>query len=153
MAGTFSQIYIQTVFAVKGRENLIHREWKGELCKYMAGIIKGKDQKPIIVNGMPDHIHAFIGLRPSMAISDLVRDIKNNSSNFINDKKWLKGKFSWQGGYGAFSYSHGQIEKVYNYILNQEEHHRKKTFREEYLQFLNEFDVSYEERYLFEWIE
>jgi len=153
MAGTFSQIYIQAVFAVKGRENLIRREWKDELHKYIAGIIKGKDQKSIIVNGMPDHIHAFIGLRPSMAISDLLRDIKNNSSNFINDKKWVRGKFSWQGGYGAFSYSHSQIETVYNYILNQEEHHRRKTFREEYLQFLKEFDVPYEEKYLFEWIE
>jgi len=153
MAGTFSQIYIQAVFAVKGRENLIRREWKDELHKYIAGIIKGKDQKSIIVNGMPDHIHTFIGLRPSMAISDLLRDIKNNSSNFINDKKWVRGRFSWQGGYGAFSYSHSQIETVYNYILNQEEHHRRKTFREEYLQFLKEFDVPYEERYLFEWIE
>jgi len=153
MAGTFSQIYIQVVFAVKGRENLIHKEWKNELHKYIAGIIKGKGQKSIIVNGMSDHIHAFIGLRPSMAISDLVRDIKNNSSNFINNKSLVKGKFSWQGGYGAFSYSHRQIETVYNYILNQEEHHRKKTFREEYLQFLKEFDVPYEEQYLFEWIE
>lgn len=153
MAGTFSQIYIQAVFAVKGRENLIRNEWKDELHKYIAGIIKGKDQKPIIVNGMPDHIHVFIGLRPSMAISDLLRDIKNNSTNFINDKKWLRGKFSWQGGYGAFSYSHSQIDTVYNYILNQEEHHCRKTFREEYLLFLKEFDVPYEERYLFEWIE
>ena len=150
MAGTYSQIYIQVVFAVKGRENLIHKEWRSELHKYIAGIIKGKGQKPIIVNGTSDHIHAFIGLRPSIAISDLVRDIKNNSSNFINDKKLVKGRFSWQAGYGAFSYSHRQIDAVYNYILNQEEHHRKKTFREEYLQFLKEFDVSYEEQYLFE---
>jgi len=119
----------------------------------MAGIIKGKDQKPIIVNGMPDHIHVFIGLRPSMAISDLVRDIKNNSSNFINNNDWIKGKFQWQEGYGAFSYGHSQIENVYNYILNQEQHHKKKTFRQEYLEFLEKFEVPYEERYLFEWIE
>ncbi len=96
MPGTFSQVYIQIVFAVKGRENLIMRNWGTDLHKYIAGIIKGKNQKPIIVNGMPDHIHAFVGLRPAMAIADLVRDIKNNSSNFINDRRLVKGKFSWQ---------------------------------------------------------
>ncbi len=152
MPGTFSQIYIQVVFAVKGRENLINKIWKDELHKYIAGIIKGKGQKSIIVNGMPDHIHAFIGLRPSMSISDLVRDIKNNSSNFINDHKFVKGKFSWQEGYGAFSYSHSQIQTVYDYILTQEEHHKKKTFKEEYLDFLNKFEVEYDEQYLFEWL-
>lgn len=151
MPGTFSQIYIQVVFAVKGRENLISKSWSKELYKYIAGIIKGKEQKSIIVNGMPDHIHAFIGLRPAMAISDLVRDIKNNSSNFINDKKWIKGKFAWQQGYGAFSYSHSQIDIVYNYILNQESHHKKKTFREEYLELLKKFELEYDEKYLFEW--
>jgi putative transposase len=153
MAGTFSQIYIQVVFAVKGRENLISNSWKDDLHKYLAGIIKGKEQKPIIVNGMPDHIHAFIGLRPSMSFSDLVRDMKNNSSNFINDKKWIKGRFSWQEGYGAFSYSHSHIQRVYNYILNQEEHHRKKSFREEYDDFLKKFEVEHSEKYLFDWIE
>src|ERR1700722_4589941 len=142
MAGTFSQVYIQIVFAVKGRENLISKNWHEELNKYIAGIIRAKEQKPIIVNGMPDHIHAFVGLRPSMAISDLVRDIKNNSSNFINDKKFVKGRFSWQEGYGTFSYSHKDIEAIYNYILNQEEHHKKKTFKEEYLEFLKEFEVT-----------
>ncbi len=150
MPGTFSQIYIQIVFAVKGRENLISTVWEGELHKYIAGIIKGKEQKPIIVNGMPDHIHAFIGLRPSMAISDLVRDIKNNSTNFINDKRLVKGKFSWQEGYGAFSYAHSQIESVYNYILQQKEHHKKKTFNEEYVEFLKKFNVGYDPKYLFE---
>src|SRR5829696_8962278 len=117
MAGTFSQLYIQLVVAVKGREDLIKNEWKEELHKYISGIIKGKNQKPIIVNGMPDHIHAFIGLRPVMPISDLARDIKNNSSNFINDRRYVKEKFSWQEGYGAFSYGHSQIGSVYNYIL------------------------------------
>ena len=141
------------VFAVKGRSNIIGRAWKDELHKYIAGIIKRKEQKSIIVNGMPDHVHAFIGLRPSMALSDLVRDMKNNSSNFINDKRWVKGKFSWQEGYGAFSYSHSQIETVFKYILNQEQHHRKMTFREEYLAFLKAFDVRYDERFLFEWTE
>lgn len=152
MAGTFSQIYIQVVFAVKGRENLVGKTWKDELNKYIAGIIKGKEQKPIIVNGMSDHIHAFVGLRPAMAIADLVRDIKNNSSNFINEKKFVKGKFSWQEGYGAFSYGHSQIETVYNYILNQEKHHAKKTFKEEYIDFLKKFEIDYDEKYLFEWI-
>ena len=153
MPGTFSQIYIQVVFAVKGRENLISKEWKEDLHKYIAGIIKGKGQQSIIVNGMPDHIHAFIGLRPAMSISDLVRDIKNNSSNFINDNKFVKGKFSWQEGYGAFSYSHSHIENVYQYILNQEEHHKKKTFKDEYIDFLTKFNVDYDEKYLFDWIE
>ncbi len=152
MSGTFSQVYIQVVFAVKGRENVIDKQWKDELHKYIAGIVKAKGQKSIIVNGMPDHIHAFIGLKPSMAISDLVRDIKNNSSNFINDKKFVKGKFSWQEGYGTFSYSHSHIQTVYDYILNQEEHHKKKTFKEEYIEFLKKFEVEYDEKYLFDWI-
>ncbi|HEX4877938.1 MAG TPA: IS200/IS605 family transposase [Chitinophagaceae bacterium] len=151
MAGTFSQLYIQVVFAVKGRQNLIQKEWSEELYKYIAGIIKGKNQKPIIVNGMPDHIHIFIGLRPAISIADLVRDIKANSSNFINEKKWIKGKFAWQEGYGAFSYSHSHINNVYNYILNQEQKHKEKTFREEYLEFLSSFEIEHDEKYLFEW--
>ena len=153
MAGTFSQLYIQVVFAVKGRENLISKSWRDDLHKYIAGIIKGKEQKPIIVNGMPDHIHAFVGLRPSMPISDLVRDIKNNSSNFINEHKFVKGKFSWQEGYGAFSYSHSHIGRVYDYILNQEEHHMKKTFKEEYSELLKKFEIEHNEKYLFEWLD
>jgi REP element-mobilizing transposase RayT len=152
MAGTYSQIYLQIVFAVKGRENLIAQSWKDELHKNISGIIKEKEQKPIIVNGMPDHIHAFIGLKPSMRISDLVRDIKNNSSKFINEKGWLKGKFSWQEGYGVFSYSHSHIERVYNYILNQEEHHRKKTFKDEYLELLKKFEIEFKEAYVFDFI-
>jgi REP element-mobilizing transposase RayT len=152
MAGTYSQIYLQVVFAVKGRENLIAQSWKDELHKYISGIIKEKEQKPIIVNGMPDHIHAFIGLKPSMRISDLVRDIKNNSSKFINEKGWLKGRFSWQEGYGVFSYSHSHIERVYNYILKQEEHHRKKTFKDEYLELLKKFNVEFKEAYVFDFI-
>ena len=137
MADAFSQIYIQYVFAVKGRENLLQQPWREEVFKYMAGIVKGKNQKPIIVNGVSDHVHVFVGLKPAMNISDLIRDIKNNSSNFINDQKFLKGKFSWQEGYGAFSYSHSQIDNVYQYIANQEEHHRKKTFQDEYQEFLS----------------
>ncbi len=151
MHGTFSQIYIQIVFAVKGRENLINPKWNKDLHKYIAGTIHGKNQKSIIVNGMPDHIHAFVGLKPAMSISDLVRDIKNSSSNFVNENKLVKGKFAWQDGYGAFSYAHSQISNVYNYILNQEEHHKTKIFRQEYLDFLKAFEISYDEKYLFEW--
>jgi len=151
MPGTFSQIYIQIVFAVKGRQNLIHDSWKNDLHKYIAGIIKGKNQKPIIVNGMPHHIHAFVGLRPAMAIADLARDIKNNSSNFINDHQFVKGKFAWQEGYGAFSYSHSHIGNVYDYVLNQEKHHKKKTFKEEYIDLLRKFEIEHDEKYLFDW--
>jgi len=153
MAGTYSQIYIHYVCAVKGRENLLLKPWRDEVFKYMSGIIKGKNQKPIIVNGVADHVHIFVGLIPVMRISDLIRDIKNNSSNFINQQKFLSGKFSWQEGYGAFSYAHSQVEKVYEYILNQEEHHRKKTFQEEYKEFLQKFDVEYKEKYMFEWLD
>lgn len=153
MVGTFSQIYIQYVFAVKGRENLLQKPWRDEVFKYIAGIIKEKNQKAIIVNGVTDHVHVFVGLKPSMNISDLVRDIKNNSSKFINEQRFLKGKFSWQEGYGAFSYAHSQIESVYQYILRQEEHHMKKTFKEEYLDFLQKFKIDYSEKYLFEWLD
>ena len=151
MAGTFSQIYIQIVFAVNGRSNLLQEPWRDEVFKYMAGIIKGKNQKPIIVNGVSNHVHLFVGLKPSMSVSDLVRDVKNNSTNFINDRKWISGKFSWQEGFGSFSYSHSQIDQVYQYILNQKEHHRKKTFKEEYLDFLRKFEIEYDEKYLFDW--
>ncbi len=152
MAGTYSQIYIQIVFAVKGRQNLIGKEWQEELNKYISGIITNKGHKTMIVNGVSDHIHVFVGLKPSMAISDLVRDIKNNSSNFINDRKLVAGKFSWQEGYGAFSYAQSQVKTVYNYILNQETHHKKTTFKDEYHDFIDEFEIDYNEKYLFEWL-
>jgi putative transposase len=153
MADTFTQIYIQVVFAVRNRSNLIQNNWENELYKYIAGIIKGKGQKSIIVNGMPDHVHLFIGLKPTIAISDLVRDVKNNSSHFINTQNYVKNKFEWQEGYGAFSYSHSSIQNVYEYILNQKEHHKIKSFREEYLDFLQKYEIVYNEKYLFEWIE
>ena len=153
MPGTFSQIYIQVVFAVKRRENLLQKPWRDEVFKYMAGIIKEKNQKPIIVNGVTDHVHLFIGLKPVMSLSDLVRDVKINTTNFINDRKFLNTKFSWQEGYGAFSYSHSQLDTVYQYILNQEEHHKKKTFKAEYLELLEKFEIEYDEKYLFDWIE
>ena len=151
MAGTFSQIYIQVVFAVNGRTNLLQKPWRDEVFKYMSGIVKGKNQKPIIVNGVANHVHLFVGLKPSMSLSDLIRDVKNNSTNFINEQNFVRGKFSWQEGFGSFSYSHSQIEQVYQYILKQEEHHHKMTFKEEYLDFLKKFEVEYDEKYLFEW--
>ncbi len=151
MAGSFSQIYIQIVFGVKRRENLLKKPWRDEVFKYISGIISGKNQKAIIVNGVSDHVHVFVGLRPSMCISDLVRDIKNNSANFINENNWVKGKFAWQEGYGAFSYSQSAVDNVYNYILNQEAHHSEKEFRVEYIEFLKEFEVEYDEKYLLDW--
>ncbi|GIV46193.1 MAG: hypothetical protein KatS3mg036_1011 [Ignavibacterium sp.] len=153
MPGTYSQIYIHIVFAVKGRENLLNKNLREEIFRYISGIIKQKGHKPIIVNGYFDHVHCFVGLKPSVAISDLVRDIKNNSSKFINEKKYFRGKFHWQEGYGVFSYSHSQIKKVYDYILRQEEHHRKKSFKEEYLELLNKFEIDYKPEFLFQWVE
>ncbi len=153
MAGTYSQIYIQFVFAVQGRQNLLKREWRDEVFKYISGIIKNKEQKPIIVNGVEDHVHVFVGMKPSLAPSDLIRDVKNNSSNFINQHKWIEGRFNCQEGYGAFSYSHSQIETVYNYILRQEQHHAKQTFKDEYLDLLKKFEIEHDVKYLFEWVE
>jgi len=153
MPGTFSQIYIQTVFAVQNRECMIHSSWEAELYKYISGIVRNKEQKMLAINGMPDHIHFFIGMKPSCCLSDLVREIKKSSNDFIRDKKFLKYKFNWQEGYGAFSYSHSQIDSVINYIMNQKEHHKKQTFREEYLDFLKKFEISFKDKYLFKWIE
>lgn len=152
MAGTYSQIYIQYVFAVKGRDNLLQKPWRENLFKYMAGIIRNQGHKTIIVNGNSDHVHVFLGLKPSSSISDLVRDIKSESTKFINDNRFVRGRFSWQDGYGVFSYSHSQIESVYNYILKQEDHHKKKTFRDEYIDFLKKFEIEYNERFLFDWL-
>ncbi len=150
MANTYTQIYIQIVFAVKGRQSLISARWKDELYKYITGIITNEGQKLIAVNGMPDHIHIFIGLKPNKALSDLVRDIKANSSKFINQQQWLAGKFEWQEGFGAFSYSRSQLGNVVRYIDNQEEHHRKKTFKEEYLEFLKLYDVDFQPAFVFD---
>jgi REP element-mobilizing transposase RayT len=150
MAGTFSQLYIQYVFAVKGRENLIRPEFETELYKYIAGIIKGKEQKPLAVNGMPDHIHVLAGIKPAMRVSDLIRDIKNNSTNFINEKMWLKKKFSWQEGYGVFSYSESNYGKVIDYIRDQKKKHQVRTFQQEYLLLLKKFNIPFDTKYLFE---
>jgi len=152
MAGTYSQIYIQAVFAVNGKQSLIGNQWKDDVHRYISAIITAKGQKAIIVNGMPDHIHVFFGLKPSMAVSNLLRDIKNNSSKFINERNLVRGKFSWQEGYGAFSYSRSHIHHVYNYILRQEEHHSKKSFKEEYLEFLKKFGIEFNPEYLFKWV-
>jgi len=152
MSDTYSQIYIHVVFAVKGRENLLQKSWRKDVFEYMSGIIRGKKQKPIIVFGVEDHVHLFIGLRPTMSVSDLVRDVKNSTSKYINNRKLVLGRFSWQEGYGAFSYSHSQLDNVYQYILNQEEHHHKKSFKEEYMGLLQKFEIEHDERYLFEWI-
>jgi putative transposase len=153
MANTYSQIYIQIVFAVKGRENLIAKENREELHKFITGIVSNRDQKLLAIFAMTDHVHIFVGMKPSISISDLVRDIKAGSSKFINDSKWIKGKFNWQEGFGAFSYSRSHIDNVVKYILNQEEHHNKKTFKEEYLDFLEKFEIEYDQKYVFEWIE
>jgi REP element-mobilizing transposase RayT len=153
MSSTYSQIYIQVVFAVKGRQSLIQQSWEEELYKYITGIIQNKGQKMLAINGMPDHIHIFIGLKPSCCLSDLVREIKKASNIFINEKKFCPFKFEWQEGYGAFSYSHSALDNVIGYIANQKEHHRKKSFKEEYVDFLKKFDVDYKEEYLFAWIE
>ena len=153
MPGTYSQIYIQVVFAVKGRNNLIRQEWEEELYKYITGIVQNKEQKMLAINGMPDHIHFLIGMKPTCCLSDLVREIKKASNDFIKEKKFLKHQFKWQEGYGAFSYSHSQLSNVIMYIMNQKEHHKKKNFKEEYIGFLQAFNISYDEKYLFEWIE
>jgi len=150
MPGTFTQLYVQCIFAVKGRQKLLNKTWREDVFKYMAGILTNKGQKPIIINGVEDHVHLLIGLTSSVSISELIRDVKNNSSQFINNHNWVRGKFYWQEGYGAFTYSHSQLDMIYNYVKNQEEHHKVKSFKEKYLAFLNKFNVTYEEKYVFD---
>ena len=152
MADTYSQIYTHIVFTVRGRENLIPQDKKSELFKYITGIVTRREQKLIRINGMSDHLHILIGLKPSMRLSDLVRDIKSNSAKFINNKHWVRGKFCWQNGFGAFSYGHSQLDRIIQYIDNQERHHVKYDFKEEYLNFLKLFNISFNEKYLFEWL-
>ena len=150
MANTFSQIYIQTVFAVSGRLALITPDFKEELNKYITGIITKQDQKLIRINGMLDHFHILIGLKPAMALANLVRDIKSDSSEWINKKKLARGKFAWQEGYGAFSYGHSQLDMIIRYIMNQEQHHQRRSFRDEYLTLLRKFEIDFKEEYVFE---
>jgi putative transposase len=152
-AGTFSQIYLQLVFAVKGRQSLISQKWEDELFKYITGIVQNKGQKLMAINGMPDHIHLLIGMKPSCRLSDLVREIKKSSNAWINEQGFIKGKFEWQEGYGAFSYSKSAIDQVAKYVMNQKEHHKKSSFREEYVDFLKKYELPFDERYLFDWLE
>ena len=154
MANTYSQIFIQLIFAVKGRERLINEEKRDRLEKYLTGIVQNQKQKLLAIYANPDHTHILIGYNNlNVLIPDLVRDIKSNSSKMMNDENWFNGKFNWQGGYGAFSYSKSQIDKVVKYILNQEEHHKKQSFKDEYLEFLKKFEIEYKDEYVFEFYE
>jgi len=149
MANTFTQIHIHFVFAVKHRDGIINKSWRDELYKYITGIIQNNKHKLICINGMPDHIHILVGMRPTQSISDLLQDIKGGSSKWINERQFVKGKFEWQEGYGAFSYGKSQVKEVISYIDNQEEHHKKKTFKEEYIGFLEKFEIDYDEKFIF----
>ena len=149
MPNTYSQLYIQIVFAVRGRKSLIKESIREELQKYISGIVSNHKQKLLAIYCMPDHTHIFLSMKPNMAISDLVRTIKSNSSSFLKDRN-LVNDFSWQEGFGAFSYAKSQAKNVIDYVLNQAEHHKKRTFKEEYVEFLNKFEIDYDEKYLFE---
>lgn len=153
MANTFTQIYIQTVFAVRNRDALIQSSWEDDLYKYITGIVQNKNQKMLAINGTANHIHLFMGLKPDACLSDLVREIKKASSTWIKEKRLTSYQFNWQEGFGAFSYSHSQLTSVIQYINNQKAHHREKTFKEEYLSFLKTFEVEYNPAYLFDWLE
>ncbi len=153
MVNTYTQIYIQIVFAVQNRFALIDSSWEEELYKYITGAVQNNGQKMIVINSMPDHVHFLIGMKPSCNLSDLVREVKKQSNIFINEKRFIEYKFNWQEGFGAFSYSYQQLNNVINYIDNQKEHHRKKTFKEEYIDFLRDNDISFKDEYLFEWFE
>ena len=149
MANTYTQLYVQIVYAVKFRAGLIQPSWKDELYKYSTGIIQKNKHKLITINGMTDHVHILIGINPRQSISDLMQDVKGCSSKWIIEKGFLKQKFEWQDGYGAFSYGRSQLDKVINYINNQEIHHKKVTFRQEYLSFLQKFEIDYKEEFIF----
>jgi len=151
MAGTFSQIYIQTVFAVKGRGNFIQPDWEEELYKYITGIFTNRDQKMLAINGMPDHIHIFFGMKPACCLSDLIREVKKSSNEFIKNRNFIREHFEWQEGYGAFSYSHSALDNVIRYVMNQKEHHKKRTFRAEYEDLLKKFQIPFRKEYLFDW--
>jgi len=153
MADTYTQIYLQFVFAVKGRQSLIHNSWEEELYQYITGIVQNNGHKMLRINGMPDHLHIFIGYKPKQSIPDLIETIKTDSNHFIKRRKFCPFKFSWQNGYGAFSYSHSQLDMVINYIINQKEHHRQKTFKEEYLGLLKKFEINFKNEYVFDFIE
>ena len=149
MANTYTQIYLHVVFAVEGRQNLIKPEHNDELQKYITGIVSAQKHKLIAINNMPDHLHLLVGVRPDAALSDLVRDIKANTSRFISEKRWVPGRFSWQEGFGAFSYSRSQLGTVIRYIENQQKHPARKSFREEYTELLERFGVEFDPQYIF----
>lgn len=153
MANTYTHICIQVVFAVQGRQSLLQPERNDELQKYITGIVTNQGQKLIAINNMPDHVHVLIGQKPTIALSDLVRDIKAGSSGFINESRWVAGRFSWQEGFGAFSYGHSQLGTVIRYIQNQQQHHRRRSFTEEYAQLLERFNIPHDERYVFQPVE
>ena len=153
MANTYTQIHIQAIFAVKSRIGLIQKKWRDELYKYITGIIQTNTHKLLAINGMPDHLHVFFGMRHPQSLSDLMQDIKGSSSKWINDHNFVKGRFEWQEGYGAFSYSKSQASRVIAYIQNQEIHHSKISFLEEYKEFLEKFGIEYDERYIFKALE
>jgi len=153
MANTYTQIYVQIVFAVQGRQNLISEGIREKVEKYICGIVSNKKSKPIAIYCNPDHLHILIGLHPAISVSDMTRDIKASSSKWMNEEEMIIGKFKWQEGFGAFSYSKSQIDAVVKYIANQPEHHKKTTFKDEYIQFLRNFEIEYNEKYLYEWID
>jgi putative transposase len=153
MANTYTQLYTQFIFAPKSRQALIRSEWENELYKYVTGIVQNRKNKLMAINGMPDHIHIFVSMHPSESPSDLVREIKKASTDYIKKEKLSPHKFQWQEGFGAFSYSKSQKDRVVQYVLNQKEHHRKRSFREEYLAFLKAFEIEYQEKYLFDFFD
>ena len=153
MPNTYTQLHVQIVFAVYGRENLIHEKYRNELEKIICNIVADNQSKPLAIYCNPDHVHILIGLNPAISVSKMAEVIKSESSGWLNREKKIVGKFGWQRGYGAFSYSKTQLGDVIKYILNQPEHHKCKTFREEYMDFLNKFDVSYDEQYLFDFLD
>ncbi|MFW5754197.1 MAG: IS200/IS605 family transposase [Marinilabiliaceae bacterium] len=151
MSDTYSKIYIQIVFAVKNRHALIHPYWEEELYKYITGIVNGNGQKMLAINGTSNHIHFLLGMKPSCRLSDMVRELKKCSNSFIKEKKFTPYNFQWQEGFGAFSYGQSQISEVISYIEKQKEHHKKKTFKEEYIAFLKAFEIDFQHDYLFDW--
>ena len=153
MPNTYTQIHIHFVFAVKNRHAQIHESIRNRVEKYMTGITQNLGHKLLAVYCMPDHTHLFVGFRPNQSLSDFMREVKFKTSEFVNKEKLTQQKFNWQEGYGAFSYSHSHVQNVIDYILSQPEHHRKKTFREEYQEFQKRFEIPFEEQYLFDWIE
>jgi len=153
MANTYSQVYLHFVFTVKGKQNLLLPKHNDELQKYITGIVQNRKQKLLAINNVSDHMHLFVGFGTTITMADFMEEVKAISSKFINTKGWIRGRFEWQRGYGVFSYSRSQIDDVIKYIINQQEHHKKQSFKEEYIDLLKKFEIEYDEKYLFDWIE